>query len=213
MLGLPAPEPFPAVLPVSSWDDPDAALVLATSQGAVKRTLLSAFARTTRAGLAAIRLGKVCVQGSQGYTGRGTGSHTDSGWCACAAATLQHAEGTSAPSPEPPRLLHAQNECLVAGGFAPPGAQLLLASSDGRLCRFNADIVRCAGRAAGSVKVCGACPKDYMPGMLLHAVCWFGVVGWLDAAASAAVICLPPVPPWNMYTYSPPPGLHTPPSL
>ncbi|KAF8061304.1 gyrA [Scenedesmus sp. PABB004] len=102
VLGLPAPEAFPALLPVSSFDDGATSLALAVSSGGVKRTRLDAFAKISRAGLAAIKL--------------------------------------------------SQGEELVAGGLAPAGAQVVLASSGGLLARFRMDLVRESGRTSGCVK-------------------------------------------------------------
>lgn len=59
VLGLPAPERFPALLPVSSFDEQDATLVMATSAGGIKRTPLAAFSSIQRNGLAAIKLPEV----------------------------------------------------------------------------------------------------------------------------------------------------------
>ncbi|WIA14237.1 hypothetical protein OEZ85_002775 [Tetradesmus obliquus] len=56
VLGLPAPERFPALLPVSSFDEQGATLVMATSAGGIKRTPLAAFSSIQRNGLAAIKL-------------------------------------------------------------------------------------------------------------------------------------------------------------
>jgi hypothetical protein len=47
----------------------------------------------------------------------------------------------------------AQGEQLAAGGLAPDGSHVILASSGGLLSHFPLDTVRQAGRAAGCVKV------------------------------------------------------------
>lgn len=59
MLGLPAPEHFPTLLPVSSFSDDDARLVMATTAGGIKCTQLSAFEKIRQNGLGAIKLHEV----------------------------------------------------------------------------------------------------------------------------------------------------------
>jgi DNA gyrase/topoisomerase IV subunit A len=59
VLGLPAPERFPTMLPVSSFADEGTSLVMATSAGGIKRTPLAAFSNIMRNGLAAIKLSEV----------------------------------------------------------------------------------------------------------------------------------------------------------
>lgn len=56
VLGLPAPERFPALLPVSSFTEPGQSLVMATTSGGIKQTSLEAFGRLKKTGLAAIKL-------------------------------------------------------------------------------------------------------------------------------------------------------------
>eukprot|EP00878_Enallax_costatus_P019373 GHUV01020438.1.p1 GENE.GHUV01020438.1~~GHUV01020438.1.p1 ORF type:complete len:826 (+),score=272.01 GHUV01020438.1:1150-3627(+) len=56
VLGLPAPEHFPTLLPVSSFSDEDARLVLSTTAGGIKCTQLSAFQKIKKNGLGAIKL-------------------------------------------------------------------------------------------------------------------------------------------------------------
>lgn len=56
VLGLPAPEHFPTLLPVSSFSEGDARLVLATTAGGIKSTALSAFEKIRHNGLAATKL-------------------------------------------------------------------------------------------------------------------------------------------------------------
>jgi DNA gyrase/topoisomerase IV subunit A len=59
VLGLPAPERFPTMLPVSSFAEEGTTLVMATSTGGIKRTPLAAFSSIMRNGLAAIKLAEV----------------------------------------------------------------------------------------------------------------------------------------------------------
>eukprot|EP00775_Hariotina_reticulata_P008929 gene8929-9106_t len=58
VLGLRAPERFPSLLPVSSFDYAGTSLAMATSTGGLKRTPLEAFANIKRGGLAAVKLGE-----------------------------------------------------------------------------------------------------------------------------------------------------------
>lgn len=59
VLGLPAPERFPTLLPVRSFTDESASLAMATSAGGIKRTDLAAFSKIHKNGLAAIKLDEV----------------------------------------------------------------------------------------------------------------------------------------------------------
>jgi hypothetical protein len=88
-------------------------------------------------------------------------------------------------------MLCLQGEQLAAGGLAPDGSHVVLASSGGLLAHFPLDTVRQAGRAAGCIKVrvCGG-------GLLLFETCrlWSvrsGVaVGRFQAPVQPCSLCL-----------------------
>eukprot|EP00883_Tetradesmus_obliquus_P009307 jgi/Sobl393_1/20105/SZX79179.1 len=120
VLGLPAPEPFPALLPVSSFDEQGATLVMATSAGGIKRTPLAAFSSIQRNGLAAIKLpeGEQLAAGGLAAEGSTVVLASSDGMLAHFAADCVRCSGRAAGSMKGIKIKPGQH--LVAMAVLPP---------------------------------------------------------------------------------------------
>ncbi|WIA34417.1 hypothetical protein OEZ86_012752 [Tetradesmus obliquus] len=120
VLGLPAPERFPTLLPVSSFDEQGATLVMATSAGGIKRTPLAAFSSIQRNGLAAIKLpeGEQLAAGGLAAEGSTVVLASSDGMLAHFAADCVRCSGRAAGSMKGIKIKPGQH--LVAMAVLPP---------------------------------------------------------------------------------------------
>ena len=128
-------------LPVRSFETESAYLFMATREGIVKKTPLSAFAKTNKNGLIAIKL--------RGGVDPAT----------------QDENGDDAPEPQEVAVDSGDRDSLVAVAVVCEGDEIFLSTANGRTIRFRQSDVRSMGRTATGVRGVRLRTGDYVVGM------------------------------------------------
>ncbi len=131
MLALAEDETIASCLPVRDFDQKDAYLFMATREGVVKKTQLSAFRRPLKTGLIAIKL-----------RGGVDPASVDDNGDPIASETLEN--GLSGETKD--------KDSLVAVAVCHEGDEIFLSTANGRTIRFRQSDVRSMGRTASGVR-------------------------------------------------------------